>query len=161
MSVYERGEVPLFVILDRITDVRNLGAIARTAECAGAHGLIIPERGSAPVNADAVKTSAGALTTLPVHRSANLKHTIDYLKESGLSIVAASERGERPYFEAILSGPTALIMGSEEDGVSPEYLKRCDQIVAIPMKGTIGSLNVSVATGILLFEIARQHAASR
>ncbi|PKP49896.1 MAG: 23S rRNA (guanosine(2251)-2'-O)-methyltransferase RlmB [Bacteroidetes bacterium HGW-Bacteroidetes-11] len=160
MSVFEKGETPLFVILDRITDVRNLGAIARSAECAGAHGLIIPEKGGAPVSADALKTSAGALATLPVHRSSNLKTTIDYLKSSGLSIVAASEKGDMPYYNASFQGPMALIMGSEEDGVSPEYLKRCDQVVSIPMRGTIGSLNVSVATGILLFEILKQQTAN-
>lgn len=156
MSVYERGETPFFIILDRITDVRNLGAIARSAECAGAHGIVIPEKGSAPVNADAVKTSAGALANIPVHRSLNLKNTIDYLKSSGLSIVAASEKGTTPYYSASLNGPLAVIMGSEEDGVSPEYLKKCDQVVNIPMRGSTGSLNVSVAAGILLFEALRQ-----
>jgi 23S rRNA (guanosine2251-2'-O)-methyltransferase len=156
MSVYERGETPFFIILDRITDVRNLGAIARSAECAGAHGIVIPEKGSAPVNADAVKTSAGALANIPVHRSPNLKNTIDYLKSSGLSIVAASEKGTTPYYSASLNGPLAVIMGSEEDGVSPEYLKKCDQVVNIPMRGSTGSLNVSVAAGILLFEALRQ-----
>lgn len=156
MSVYERGETPFFIILDRITDVRNLGAIARSAECAGAHGIVIPEKGSAPVNADAVKTSAGALANIPVHRSLNLKNTIDYLKSSGLSIVAASEKGTTPYYSASLNCPLAVIMGSEEDGVSPEYLKKCDQVVNIPMRGSTGSLNVSVAAGILLFEALRQ-----
>ena len=155
MSVFEKGETPLFVMLDRITDVRNLGAIARSAECAGAHGLIIPERGGAPVSSDALKTSAGALSVLPVHRSSNLKNTLDYLKESGLSIVAASEKGDLPYYEATYRAPMVLILGSEEDGVSPEYLKRCDQVVSIPMRGSIGSLNVSVAAGILLFEILK------
>ncbi len=153
MSVYEKGETPLFLMLDRITDVRNLGAIARSAECAGVHGLIIPDRGGAPIGSDAMKTSAGALSVLPVHRSSNLKITLDYLKESGLSIVAASEKGDMPYYEATYREPMVLILGSEEDGVSPEYLKRCDKVVNIPMRGTIGSLNVSVAAGILLFEI--------
>lgn len=156
MSVFEKGETPLFVILDRITDVRNLGAIARSAECAGAHALIVPEKGGAPVSSDALKTSAGALSLLPVHRSKNLKQTIEYLKSSGLSIVAASEKGKLFYHEASFNGPVALIMGSEEDGVSHEYLKLCDQVVSIPMRGTIGSLNVSVAAGILLFEIVKQ-----
>jgi 23S rRNA (guanosine2251-2'-O)-methyltransferase len=155
MSVFEKGETPLFVMLDRITDVRNLGAIARSAECAGVHGLIIPDRGGAPISSDAMKTSAGALSVLPVHRSSNLKNTLDYLKESGLSIVAASEKGDLPYYEATYREPMVLILGSEEDGVSPEYLKRCDQVVSIPMRGSIGSLNVSVAAGILLFEILK------
>jgi len=156
LSVYEKGETPLFVILDRITDVRNMGAIARTAACAGAHGLIIPEKGGAPVNGDAMKASAGALSTLPVHKSANLKITIDYLKESGLRIVAASEKGKKNYYDASYTGPLAVIMGSEEDGVSGEYLRRCDEVVSIPMRGQIESLNVSVAAGILLFEVVKQ-----
>ena len=155
MSVYEKGETPLFLMLDRITDVRNLGAIARSAECAGVHGLIIPDRGGAPISSDAMKTSAGALSVLPVHRSSNLKNTLDYLKESGLTIVAASEKGDTPYYKATYREPMVLILGSEEDGVSPEYLKRCDKVVNIPMRGSIGSLNVSVAAGILLFEILK------
>ncbi|NTW24212.1 MAG: 23S rRNA (guanosine(2251)-2'-O)-methyltransferase RlmB, partial [Lentimicrobium sp.] len=156
LSVYEKGETPLFVILDRVTDVRNMGAIARTAACAGAHGLVIPEKGGAAINSDAMKASAGALSILPVHRSVNLKNTIDYLKESGLRIVAASEKGTKNYYEAELTGPMAIIMGSEEDGVSGEYLRRCDDVVKIPMRGTIESLNVSVAAGILLFEVVKQ-----
>lgn len=157
MSVYEKGETPLFVILDRVTDVRNMGAIARSAACAGAHGLIIPDRGGAPVNADAVKTSAGALNILPVHKSRNLKSTIDYLKESGLKIISVTEKGKVNYFETDLTGPMALIMGSEEDGVSGEYLHRSDEMVKIPMTGEISSLNVSVAAGIILFDIVRQN----
>lgn len=156
LSVFEKGETPLFIILDRITDVRNMGAIARTAECAGAHGLIIPEKGGAPVSADAMKASAGALSTMPVHRSPNLKQTIEYLKDSGLRIVAASEKGSVNYYDADLTGPLAIILGSEEDGVSGEYLRRCDETLNIPMQGTIGSLNVSVAAGILLFEAVKQ-----
>ncbi|MFH1120982.1 MAG: 23S rRNA (guanosine(2251)-2'-O)-methyltransferase RlmB [Bacteroidota bacterium] len=156
LGVYEKGETPLFIILDRITDVRNMGAIARTAACAGAHGLIIPEKGGAPVNGDAMKASAGALSILPVHKSANLKNTIDYLKESGLKIVAASEKGSKNYFGASLTGPVAVILGSEEDGVSGEYLRRCDEVLKIPMRGSVESLNVSVAAGILLFEVVKQ-----
>lgn len=156
LNVYERGETPLFVILDRITDVRNMGAIARTAACAGAHGLIVPEKGGAPVNGDAMKASAGALSMIPVHRSANLKNTLDYLKQSGLKIVAASEKGSKHYHEADLTGPLAVIMGSEEDGVSGEYLRRCDEVLKIPLRGPIESLNVSVAAGILLFEAVKQ-----
>lgn len=157
MSVYEKGETPLFIMLDRITDVRNMGAIARSAACAGAHGLIIPDRGGAPVNADAVKTSAGALNIIPVHKSHNLKNTIEYLKESGLKIVSVSEKGKKHYFESQLTGPLCLIMGSEEDGVSGEYLSRSDEVLRIPMKGEISSLNVSVAAGIILFDVVRQN----
>lgn len=156
MSVFESGETPLFLILDRVTDVRNLGAIARSASCAGVHGLIVPEKGSAPISADAVKTSAGALATLPVHRSNNLKTTLDYLKNSGLTIVAASEHASRNYFDTTLTGPLAIIMGSEETGVSREYIQRCDSVIRIPLTGSIGSLNVSVATGIILFEVVKQ-----
>lgn len=157
MSVFEKGETPLFIILDRITDVRNMGAIARSALCAGAHGIIIPDRGGAPVNADAVKTSAGALNIIPVHKSANLKTTIEYLKQSGLRVVSVSEKGKVDYFKSQLTGPLALIMGSEEDGVSGEYISRSDEVIRIPMQGEISSLNVSVAAGIVLFEVVRQN----
>lgn len=160
MSAFENGKVPLLVILDRVTDVRNMGAIARTAECAGVDALIIPSRGGAQVNADAVKTSAGALNTIPVHRSDNLKDTILYLRQSGVSIVAATEHASSDYFDADLTGPVAIIMGSEEDGVSPEYLKLSDLKVRIPLQGSISSLNVSVAAGILLFEAVKQRASS-
>ncbi|GAB1403485.1 MAG: 23S rRNA (guanosine(2251)-2'-O)-methyltransferase RlmB [Lentimicrobiaceae bacterium] len=156
MSVFEQGDTPFFLILDRVTDVRNLGAIARSAACAGVHGLIVPEKGSAPINGDAVKTSAGALATLPVHRSTNLKATIEYLKNSGLMVVAASEHAEKHYYHTDLKGPLAIIAGSEENGVSDEYLQRCDEVIKIPITGNIGSLNVSVAVGIILFEAVKQ-----
>lgn len=157
MSVFEKGETPLFIILDRITDVRNMGAISRSAVCAGAHGIIIPDRGGAPVNADAVKTSAGALNIIPVHKSHNIKTTIEYLKESGLKIVSVSEKGKKDYFTTQLTGPLALILGSEEDGVSGEYINRSDEVIKIPLQGEISSLNVSVAAGIILFEVVRQN----
>lgn len=153
---YEKGEDPLFILLDRITDVRNFGAIARTAECMGVHGLIIPSRGSVRVGSDAVKTSAGALLKIPVCREDNLKDTIKYLRESGLRVAACTEKTKDILFKTDLNGPLCIIMGSEEDGISPEYLKMCDIKVSIPMYGTIGSLNVSVASGILLGEVIRQ-----
>jgi 23S rRNA (guanosine2251-2'-O)-methyltransferase len=155
-SVFEKGKTPLLLILDRITDVRNFGAIARSAECAGVDAIIIPSRGSAPVSADAVKTSAGALHKIPVCREDNLKTVIEYLKGSGLRIAACTEKGSQPYHKADLNGPLAIIMGSEEDGISGEYLKRADVRVQIPMIGTISSLNVSVAAGIIVFEALRQ-----
>ncbi len=155
-GVFEKGEPPLILILDRITDVRNFGAISRTAECAGVHAIVVPERGSAQINSDAVKTSAGALSYIPVCREANLKHTIDYLKESGLQIVSCSEKAGDWVYKADMRGPTAIIMGSEEDGVSAEYLKRSDKMVKIPMAGEISSLNVSVASGIIIYEAIRQ-----
>ncbi|GAB4145714.1 MAG: 23S rRNA (guanosine(2251)-2'-O)-methyltransferase RlmB [Bacteroidia bacterium] len=155
-GIFESGKTPLLIILDRITDVRNFGAIARTAECAGADAIIIPSRGAAQINADAVKTSAGALHTLPVCREDNLKNTIEYLKESGIKIVACTEKASEPYDTQNLTGPVAIIMGSEEDGISGEYLKRSDIRVQIPMLGSISSLNVSVAAGILIFDVLRQ-----
>lgn len=155
-ALFDIGRNPLVLILDRITDVRNFGAIARTAECAGVDAIIVPSRGSALIGADAVKTSAGALFKIPVCRSVNLKDTIDYMKACGLQIVAATEKASDYHFQIDLTLPTAILMGSEEDGVSPEYLKRCDQRVRIPMVGEIESLNVSVAAGIILFEAVKQ-----
>jgi len=154
--IYEEGRTPLILILDRITDVRNFGAIARTAECAGVDALLLPLKGGAPVNADAVKTSAGALYKIPVCRCPDLSESIRYLKGSGLKILAATEKSEKLYSQADLTGPLALILGSEEDGVSPGYLEMADEKISIPLAGEIGSLNVSVAAGILLYEAIRQ-----
>lgn len=155
-QVFEKGKVPLVLILDRVTDVRNFGAIARSADCAGVDFIVIPSRGAAQINADAVKTSAGALNRIPVCREDNLKNIIDYLKESGLQIIACHEKTDNYHFNADLTRPTAIIMGSEENGISNEYLKRSDMQVKIPMVGNIASLNVSVATGIILFEAVKQ-----
>lgn len=153
---FESGRQPLFVVLDRITDVRNLGAIARSAECAGVDAIIVPSRGSAQINADAIKTSAGALNLLPVHRSPNLKNTLRYLHDSGVKLIAVTEHGSTDYTTSDLTGPVAFIMGSEDEGISPEYLKLCDDRILIPLLGTISSLNVSVAAGIIIFETLRQ-----
>ncbi|OFY49931.1 MAG: 23S rRNA (guanosine(2251)-2'-O)-methyltransferase RlmB [Bacteroidetes bacterium GWF2_41_31] len=155
-AIYEKGEDPFLLILDKITDVRNFGAILRTASCTGVHAVVIPVKGSALLNSDTVKSSAGAIYTLPICRSENLKDSIDYLKNSGLKILAATEKGEEVYYNEKLTGPVAMIMGSEGEGISPEYLKRSDLLVRIPMAGTIDSLNVSVAAGVLLYEIFRQ-----
>jgi 23S rRNA (guanosine2251-2'-O)-methyltransferase len=155
-SIFEAGEDPLILLLDGISDVRNFGAIARSAECAGVHAIIIPVSGSAGVNADAVKTSAGALHRIPVCRVRNLRQTVRFLRDSGLQVVAASEKAEQVVFDTEMKGPTAIIMGSEERGVSMEILKEADQWVSIPMTGNIASLNVSVAAGIMLFEVIRQ-----
>ena len=154
--VFEQGRQPLFLILDRITDVRNVGAIARTAECAGVDGILIPSRGSAQINSDAIKTSAGALYKLPVVRCNDLKESIRFLKESGLTIVAANEKTELNYTMADFNKPMALILGSEGEGISDELLKLTDQTIRIPLQGEINSLNVSVASGVILFEILRQ-----
>lgn len=154
--LFEEGKVPLLMMLDRVTDTRNLGAIARTAECAGVNALIIPSRGSALINSDAVKTSAGALHHLPVCREDNLKQTLEFLKSSGVRIVACTEKADLLARNADLSGPLVIIMGSEENGVSHEYLKRCDTLVRLPMAGTIASYNVSVSAGMILYEVMCQ-----
>ncbi len=155
-SVFEKGKMPFVLILDRITDVRNFGAIARSAECAGVDFIIIPTRGAAQINSDAIKTSAGALHRIPVCREDNLKTTIEYLKESGLKIFACHEKTENTIYSFNYDQPLAIVMGSEENGISGEYLKRCDEQIKIPMAGTISSLNVSVATGIILFEVLKR-----
>jgi 23S rRNA (guanosine2251-2'-O)-methyltransferase len=155
-QVFEKGKTPLVLILDRVTDVRNFGAIARGAECAGVDFIIIPSRGAAQINGDAIKTSAGALHRMKVCREDNLKNTIEFLKESGLQIVACHEKTDTLIYDADLNKPSAIIMGSEENGISNEYIKRSDVQVKIPMAGEIASLNVSVATGIVLFEAIRQ-----
>jgi 23S rRNA (guanosine2251-2'-O)-methyltransferase len=154
--VYETGRDPFFLILDRITDVRNFGAILRTAETAGVHAVIIPSRNTAQLNSATVKSSAGAIFKIPICRSENLKVSINYLKGSGLKVAAATEKAENNIYKVNLKGPLAIIMGSEGEGVSGEYLKQADIHFAIPMFGEIGSLNVSVATGISLFEAVRQ-----
>jgi 23S rRNA (guanosine2251-2'-O)-methyltransferase len=155
-QVFEKGEVPLILVLDRITDVRNFGAICRTAECAGVHAIVIPYRGAAQINADAIKTSAGALNTVPVCRERNLVIACDFLKESGLQIIACTEKAKEKFFKTDFSHPTALIVGSEEDGISDDLLIKADRRVSIPLLGRIESLNVSVAAGVILYEVLRQ-----
>lgn len=155
-TLFEDGILPMLVVLDGITDVRNFGAIARTAECCGVNAIVIPERGSAGVNADAVKTSAGALLHLPVCRERSLKESVEYLKLSGYTIVAASEKADISYTKTDFTGPVAIVMGAEDVGISPEILSLCDNMVSIPMFGHIGSLNVSVAAGVMLYEAVRQ-----
>ena len=155
-SLFEAGKLPFVVALDGITDVRNFGAIARTCECSGVDAIIIPEKNSASVNADAVKTSAGALLHIPVVRVKNLNKAIKQLKESGLMIVGATEKGSRNYTTFDYTVPTAIVMGAEDTGISNENLRECDYLAAIPMFGKINSLNVSVAAGILIYEVVRQ-----
>lgn len=155
-SIYERGEDPLIVILDSVSDVRNFGSIVRTAYCLGAHAVIIPEKGSARITADAVKASAGALHILPVCRERSLIRTATYLKDSGLRIICAEEKSTIIMADTDLRGPAALILGSEDKGISRELSALADQRVRIPMSGNIGSLNVSIAAGILLYEVKRQ-----
>ena len=155
-EAYQKGENPLFILLDRITDVRNFGAIVRTAECAGVNGVIVPSRGNAQIGSDAMKTSAGALNHIPICRADNLKNTINELKNNGICVIACSEKAIESIYKKDLTGPVALLMGSEENGISAEYLKHCDAHISIPIKGKIESLNVSVATGIILYEALRQ-----
>ena len=155
-GLYEEGKVPLLVVLDGITDVRNFGAIARTCECAGVHAIVIPQRGSVTVNADAVKTSAGALHTLPVCRVRNLHEALRFLQNSGIRLVAATEKADQSYTEVSYTDPTAIILGAEDTVISADSLRICDQMVKIPQFGTIGSLNVSVAAGVMIYEAIRQ-----
>lgn len=158
-QLYEQGKNPLLLILDEITDVRNFGAIARTAECLGVDGIVIPSRGGAQINEDAVKTSAGAFNYLPVCREKNLLDAARYLKESGISIVSCSEKTKKSLDQMDFTSPTAIIMGSEERGISSELLDLSDGIAKVPMSGSIESLNVSVAAGMALYEVQRQRKA--
>ena len=149
-------ETPLIVLFDGVTDVRNFGAIARSAECAGAHGLITPLKNSAPVNAEAIRSSAGALTTIPVCRVGSVRNTLKALQAEGFQVVAATEKSRKLLYDADLRRPTALVMGAEETGISKEVLKLCDERLAIPLIGRIESLNVSAAAAVMLFEVVRQ-----
>ncbi len=149
-------ETPLIIVMDGVTDVRNFGAIARSAECAGAHGLIVPIKNAAPVNADALKTSAGALTRIPVARVGSIRNTIKALQNEGMQIIAATEKSNKLLYDADLTTPTVIVMGSEDTGISKEVLKLCDEQLAIPMIGSIGSLNVSAAAAVMLYEVVRQ-----
>ncbi len=155
-DIYEKGEVPLILILDRITDVRNFGAIARTAECAGVNAIVVAARGAAQINADAMKTSSGALNHLPVCRENSLWQVVSELQQSGIQVVACTEKAAESLYKIDFSLPTAILMGSEEDGISENLLEQADYSTKIPMAGKIGSLNVSVATGVILYEVVRQ-----
>jgi 23S rRNA (guanosine2251-2'-O)-methyltransferase len=154
--LYEQGKNPLILVLDGLTDVRNFGAIARTCEVAGVDAIVIPARGSVSVNADAMKTSAGALHTIPVCRENSLKDAIVFLKNSGIKVVASTEKAAKYYTETDMTVPVAIVMGSEDMGVAPEHLRVCDELVKIPQFGTIQSLNVSVAAGVMIYEVINQ-----
>lgn len=155
-ALYDEGINPLVVVLDGVTDVRNFGAIARTCECAGVNCIVIPERNSVSVNADAVKTSAGALNYLPVCRERNLVKAVQYLRDSGFKVMGASEKTDLNYTKVDFTGPVAIVLGAEDTGISTDVLKLCDTLVAIPQFGQINSLNVSVAGGIMIYEVVRQ-----
>lgn len=154
--IFEKGEIPLILILDGITDVRNLGAIARTAECAGVHALVVPHKGTAEINPDTIKTSAGALFNLNVCREENLVKTAKFLQESGIQILISTEKTNDGLYSVDLSVPTAIVLGSEEFGVSTDLIRLADHLAKIPMMGEIGSLNVSVSAGVVLYEAIRQ-----
>ena len=153
-QLYEEGKLPFIVVLDGVTDVRNFGAIARTCECAGVDAIVIPERGSVSVNADAVKTSAGALHYLPVCREKNLTSALKFLKNTGYKVYGGG--GAVDYTKPDYTEPTAIVLGSEDEGISTDVLRLCDQLVSIPEFGNIRSLNVSVAAGVLIYEVVRQ-----
>lgn len=155
-QLYEEGLLPFIVVLDGITDVRNFGAIARTCECAGVDAIVIPEHGSVSVGGDAVKTSAGALHHLSVCRERSVRGAVKFLRENGYIVVAASEKADINYTQADYTGPVAIVMGAEDTGIDPEVIKQCDTFVSIPMFGKIGSLNVSVAAGVMMYEVVRQ-----
>ncbi len=155
-TIFEKGEVPLILVLDSITDVRNFGAIVRTAECSGVHAIVVPKKGSAQINPDAVKTSAGALYKVPICRHDNLLQTVRFLKDSGLQLIACTEKTEDLIYKPDYTSPSAIIMGAEDEGISFDLMRNADYLTKIPMSGEIESLNVSVSAGIILYEAVRQ-----
>jgi 23S rRNA (guanosine2251-2'-O)-methyltransferase len=154
--LYESGKTPFLLALDKITDVRNMGAIARSAECAGVDAIILPLKGSSQLNEDAIKTSAGALHKIPVCRHDKFHEVLTYLKESGVELIACMEKANDTLYQHDYSSPVCILMGSESDGISDQYLSLCEKKVRIPMMGSIESLNVSVAAGIMLFEVLKR-----
>ena len=158
-ALFESGENPLLLVLDQVTDVRNLGAICRAAECMGVQALVLPSRGGAMINSDAVKTSAGAIFNLKICREDDLKKALTFLKQSGLQSVACTEKGKELVQSADFTAPTAIVMGSEDTGISLELMNHSDQLVRIPMAGKTRSLNVSVSAGIVLYECLKQRLA--
>lgn len=154
--IYERGEVPLLLMLDGITDVRNMGAIARTAECAGVHAIVIAKKGSAEINPDAIKTSAGALYKIPVCRHDSLRRVGQFLIESGVQLVVSTEKTKDSVYDVDYKVPSCIVMGAEDVGVSDDLIRISDKLARIPMFGEIGSLNVSVSAGVVLYEAVRQ-----
>ena len=158
-SLFDEGVLPFILVLDGITDVRNFGAIARTAECCGVNAIVIPAHGSVSVGADAIKTSAGALNHIPVCREDSLSKAVKYLQESGCQIVASTEKSSQNYTTADYTTPLALVMGAEGTGISTDILRMADTRAAIPMFGNIGSLKVGVAAGVMMYEVVRQRLA--
>lgn len=155
-SIYEKGENPFLLIVDQVTDTRNLGAIIRVAECCGVHAVIIPEKNCAPINELTYKTSAGAINYIPICKEKDLLKTVNYLKDSGLNIIACSEKSNKNINEIDIKTPLCIVVGSEEKGISKQILNSSDEQVKIPLYGKIESLNVSVAAGIILYECTKQ-----
>lgn len=155
-QLFEEGKVPFILILDRLTDVRNFGAIARTAECVGIDAIVIPDKGAAPINSDAIKTSAGALYNVKICKENNLAHVVDFLQQSGVIVFAATEKAQKTIYEADFKEPCAIVMGNEETGISKEVLHHADEKIKLPITGKTQSLNVSVACGAILYEAVRQ-----
>jgi len=156
MTVIESGKTPLFLLLDQLSDVRNFGAIIRTAECTGVDGIIIQKKGGAPINCDTVKTSAGAVFNVPICKVDHIKDAMFHLQASGIKVIAATEKTENTIYDVTFTEPCAIIMGSEGRGINPSVLKLVDDKAKLPMYGSIGSLNVSVACGAFLYEVVRQ-----
>ncbi len=159
--IYEKGEVPLLLMLDGVTDVRNMGAIARTAECAGVHAIIVPRKGSAEINPDAIKTSAGALYKIPVCRQDSLGKTGRFLIDSGVQLVVGTEKTKASIYDVDYNVPTCIVMGAEDIGVSDDLIRISDKLARIPMFGEIKSLNVSVSAGVIIYEAIRQRQISK
>lgn len=155
-QLFEDGKTPFLLILDRLTDVRNFGAICRTAECTGVDAVIIPEKGAAPINSDAIKTSAGAIYNIKICKEKNLAHTVDYLQQSGVAVFASTEKAQKLIYEVSFTEPCAVVMGNEETGISKEVLHHADEKIKLPIEGKTQSLNVSVACGAVLYEAVRQ-----
>ncbi len=155
-QIFEEGRVPFILILDRLTDVRNFGAICRTAECVGVDAVVIPEKGAAPINSDAIKTSAGAIYNIKICKEKNLAHTVDYLQQSGVAVFAATEKAQKLLYDVDFTEPSAIVMGNEETGISKEVLHHSDEKIKLPIEGKTQSLNVSVACGAMLYEAMRQ-----
>ncbi|MFT6717450.1 MAG: 23S rRNA (guanosine2251-2'-O)-methyltransferase, partial [Saprospiraceae bacterium] len=154
--LFKRKKAPFLLILDRISDVRNFGAIVRTAECAGVDAIIIPKKGAAQINAESTKTSAGAIFNMPICKVGGIETILPYLLESGIKLVACTEKTQRMYTEVDYNQPIGIIMGSEESGIANSNMNKCDYIVKIPLVGKTDSLNVSVAAGAIIYEAVRQ-----
>ncbi|WP_372935000.1 23S rRNA (guanosine(2251)-2'-O)-methyltransferase RlmB [Seonamhaeicola sp.] len=156
INVVESGKTPLFLLLDQLSDVRNFGAIIRTAECTGVDGIIIQKKGGAPVNGDTIKTSAGAVFKIPICKVDHIKDAVFYMQASGIKVIAATEKTDNTLYDVSFKEPCAIIMGSEDRGINPSTLKVVDDKAKLPLLGDIESLNVSVACGAFLYEVVRQ-----